>query len=283
MAAMIHTLIGLFSGREERGKVFGILGSANGLAGVISGLTAGPIADRWGYSALFVVATLLYLLLPIIAALMADKIIARAAKSAEKVVEQKLLSNRAYLLLFSASTLAFIASGAALLGRPLQMNRLGFDSTAITSAVAVGNLFSLPLPFLIGWFSDRIPRKYLLAACYLATMLGMATLAVASEVWHFWLCAMFMNIAAISLTVGAALVTDFVPTRLLSRGMSSFTSTNWIGITIGFVATGAALDRLGVPLVMMIGAVLAVVAFALVSSLRTPTAHWETILTTADE
>jgi len=32
MAAMIHTLIGLFSGREERGKVFGILGSANGLA-----------------------------------------------------------------------------------------------------------------------------------------------------------------------------------------------------------------------------------------------------------
>ncbi len=48
-----YTLAGLFSQSKERGKVFGILSAAPALAGLLAGLTFGPIADLWGYSTMF--------------------------------------------------------------------------------------------------------------------------------------------------------------------------------------------------------------------------------------
>ena len=48
-----YTLAGLFSQPNERGKVFGLLSIVPSLAGLLAGLTFGPIADRWGYGNMF--------------------------------------------------------------------------------------------------------------------------------------------------------------------------------------------------------------------------------------
>jgi MFS family permease len=45
----VNILGGLFAGKDERGRVFGLLGISMPLGGILGGLSIGPIVDRWGF------------------------------------------------------------------------------------------------------------------------------------------------------------------------------------------------------------------------------------------
>jgi predicted MFS family arabinose efflux permease len=75
---LISILAGLFAEQDARGKVFGILALNSGLGSLIGGLAMGPIADRWGYQAMFAVLSLFCLLWPFIALFLKDDVEAQA-------------------------------------------------------------------------------------------------------------------------------------------------------------------------------------------------------------
>jgi MFS family permease len=51
--AMVSILTGLSAGKDERGKIFGILSLTAGLGAFIGGLSTGAIVDHWGYPVMF--------------------------------------------------------------------------------------------------------------------------------------------------------------------------------------------------------------------------------------
>jgi AAHS family 4-hydroxybenzoate transporter-like MFS transporter len=71
--ALGNILTGLFAGAEERGKVFGILSLTGGLGGLIGGLGAGWLVDRWGFPTMFTAVALFGAVWPLAALFVQDK------------------------------------------------------------------------------------------------------------------------------------------------------------------------------------------------------------------
>lgn len=81
------------------------------------------------------------------------------------------LGTRFYLL-FAASLLASITSFAILLGRSLLMNELAFNATSIAIKGVIGGDFGIPLPVIMGWFSDRSGQLRYLYFAYISSILS---------------------------------------------------------------------------------------------------------------
>ncbi len=265
---LVNILAGLFAEESERGRVFGIIGSAVALGGLVGGLAGGPIVDRWGFTGMFTVAALVVILQPLSGLLVQDKTLERSQTSTNTTVMRNALLSATFLLLFIASTLAFVTNAVQALGRSLVMDKLGFDAAAITSTVAAGGLIGLPFPLVVGWLSDRIGRKPLLMLCYLSSTLSLIILAVSITLWHFWVSTALQIVLGASIGVGSALVTDTTPQEALGSSLALFGATNWIGITIGFAATGASVQNIGMATTLLVGAVLAVIGAVLVIPIR---------------
>ncbi len=252
-STMVNILVGLFVTKDERGRVFGIIGLAAPLSGIIGGLASGPIVDRWGYTALFTVDALVYILLPIAALLIMDKpAVPRLSKNAQSSAPTVMLS-RAFLLLFFASIFAHITNSQIVFGRSLIMDNLHFDATAISSSGAIGSLITLPLPVFIGWLSDRLGRKPLIMICYAASLIGLGILAYASSLWHFWAAMALQSIIGAGVAVGSALITDLVPRDSLATPLSVYGSTQFIGYVIGLGGMGTVIKWVGLPTTILIG------------------------------
>src|SRR5207249_6298201 len=135
---------------------------------------------------------------------------------------------RAFYWLLIANTVAWLSVFISDLGRPLQMDKLGFDAAAISGAVAIGGAVSLPLPFLLGWLSDRLGRQRLIALCFLAGAIGLIFLTISTTLWHFWISTALLATISSSTVVGSALVTDLIPPESLGKALSRYGATNWI-------------------------------------------------------
>jgi len=268
---MVSILAGLFAEEAERGRVFGIIASTVALGSVIGGLTSGPIVERWGFPTLFTVGTLVLLLLPLSGLLLDDKVVVRSQPGTTSGTARNAVLSRAFVLLFSASTIAFVANSELILAKPLIMDRLRFGATAISATATVGGVIGLPLPFLIGWLSDRFGRKPLLIVCYLATAMGLVILASALFLWHFGVTSALQIVISASIAVGSALVTDLVAQESLGAAIAWFAATNWVGYIIGFAITGAAINALGMTSTMLIGVLLALIAVILLLPIKRPT------------
>jgi MFS family permease len=267
---MVSILTGLFVEGKERGKVFGIIGLAAPLAGIIGGLGSGPIVDRWGYPALFTAGALVYLLLPLCALLLADKPAAIRVTKTAKTASPTVMLSRVFLFLFFASVLAHIANSQIVLGRSLIMDNHGFDATAISSSGAIGSIISLPFPVFIGWLSDRLGRKPLIMICYLASLIGLAVLASSFNVWHFWVAMALQSIIGAGVAVGSALITDLVPRESLATPLSVYGSTQFIGYVIGFGGMGTVIKLVGLSNNLLIGILLCTLAIVLLVVIPRP-------------
>lgn len=257
MITMVNILAGLFAEEHERGRVFGILGLAIPLGGVLSGFASGYIADTWGYEVLFNIFAVAYLGIPLLGLLIQDKAI---VIENTPIAKSKMAFTMPFILLFLATTLAHIANAEAALSRPLIMDGLKYDATSISIANAMGGLITLPLPIIIGWLSDRMGRKPLIIFCYLTTGMALAVLLSADSLWQFWLASALQGGLVGSIVVGSALVSDMYDKENLGIALSIFGASPWIGFVIGFGATGSSIQNLGMSPTLWMGIVLTIIA-----------------------
>jgi MFS family permease len=274
MVTMVSILAGLFAEEHERGRVFGIITLALPLGALLGGLAAGRIVDMWGYPALFAAAALFQALVPLSALFLADKVTARGRVAVTRPA-RRMSFNKPFLLLFFASILANIAYSEFSLARTLIMDNLRFDATAITSTAAIGGLLSLPLPAVVGWLSDRLGRKLPLALCFLAVAASLLVLAVAVNLWQFWLATALALILNGTLAVGSALATDLFPKESLSKPLSLFNATPWIGYVIGYGGAGSAIQTVGMTPGLLIGVLLTAIAIFLAVLIRQPALKYQ--------
>ncbi len=108
--AMINTLAGLHAGPAERGRIFGLLASTSSIGALISGLS-GAVVNRWGFTGLFIAAALVTLLEPLITLMIEEKVVDPMPRTEAFSPAPSAFSNRAFLFLFLASTLAFVGGG----------------------------------------------------------------------------------------------------------------------------------------------------------------------------
>ncbi len=263
VVSKLNILVGLFVEKSDRGKVFGVIGLAAPLGGILGGLASGAIVDRWGYQTLFTIDALFYLLLPLFGLLLKDKPAKPRLQKTSATTSQNVMLSRAFLFLFFASVLAHIANSQIVLGRSLIMDSYKFDATSISSSGAIGSIISLPFPVFIGWLSDRLGRKPLIMICYLASLIGLAVLASASDLWHFWIAMALQSIIGAGVAVGSALITDLVPRDSLATPLSWYGATQFIGYVIGFGGMGTVINLVGLTSSLMIGIILCLIALLL--------------------
>jgi MFS family permease len=266
--ALLSILAGLFAEESERGRVFGIISLTGGLGALIS-MGSGAIADWRGYRAMFTVAALVSVCNPLVGLLLEDKTVAQDGREERSPVTQVMGLGSSFLFLLLGRLAATSAQFVGILGRTLTMNELGFTAVAISSMAAVGGAVSLPLSFLAGWLSDRVGRKWLLSVCYFGGAAGLAVLAVATSLFHFWAASILLSIVgSVAGGIGSALVTDMVPQESLGKGLSWFSAMGWIGGIVGYASTGYAIQNLGMVPAMVVGTLMPVAAIILLAPIR---------------
>ncbi|MEZ4669304.1 MAG: MFS transporter [Anaerolineae bacterium] len=256
----LNGIIGLSAGANERGRVFGWVGMAGGLGGLIAGLIGGRIAEEWGFNSLFVLmailASVMFLITLYIRNVTSMPVEPQPQhESKDAIVVTGSVGSLVYLLLI-ANLIARLGPTTSDLGRPLVMLQLGLDATGVSNAIAFSAAVTLPLPLIMGWLSDRIGRKFLLIACFGAGSLGVLLLIVASVPWHFWFSAALVSIVNASGGVGQAYIADLSEARLIGRSLSLYNSSNFIAAVIGLASAGYVMQAIGINATLVLGAAL---------------------------
>jgi len=262
---LVTIAAGLGAEEGERGKVFGLLALTAELGALLGGGMTGPIVDRWGYASMYTVLSLIGILAPLAALLWEERGTATAPSPKTATARKEAGLGRSFHFLFVASLGAAVASFVFFLGRSFVMTDLHFDAAALSSTGAIGGAIALPVPLLVGWLSDRLGRKRLVAFSFLATTAGLLALCASTALWHFWAASMLFTLSFAGGPVGSALVTDLVPRETLGRGLAVYNATTWLGGIVGCMLTGYATQGLGTTPTLIAGAFLPVLAAGLLA------------------
>ena len=244
----------------------------------MGGFSSGPIVDNWGFSGLFSVLAVFSLVLPISGYFLEDReLISSESSLAESSSGSRKLAQGFYLFM-AASLLTGVALFSGRLGTSLVMKNLAFSSAAISSTGAIAGLVTMPLSLYLGILSDRLSRKSLLVICYFCGILGIGLLAISAPLWQFWIAVSLVSIMGyVSQGVGAAYVTDLIPSEALGRGMSYFNSTGWIGGIVGFAVAGFSVEQFGLNVTFIFTALLPAIGILLLMMIRSQARESEKI------
>lgn len=264
----VNILTGIYAEPANRGRVFGIIGAAGGLAQILGGLTAGPIVEHWGYVTLFSVAGSVWIIQAVATTFLEDKKIVHEPDSDTPSQVSTSPMSMALWLLILASMMVGIANFSTGLARPLMMDMLKFDASAISSAVAVGGLVSLPAPFLLGWLSDKVGRKKLLIMTYVMASIGTLIMLEAVELWVFWVSIGCFSLNSSAMSIGSALITDMVQPRVLSKALTRYASSLWVAGTLGYGITGIIIQSIGMQGTLFLVAMLPLTSVLLIIAIR---------------
>lgn len=262
--ALLAIFAGLSAEESERGKVFGILALTGGFGLFIGGLLLGPIADRWGYPTLFFGLAIFGLLWPVLGLFVKEKHIYHAQE--EKTGKPWGAIDRKLWLFLISFTAAWIGFFIGRLGISIEMESLDFSSTAISSTAAVAGAITLPLPFVLGWLSDRTARLPIIAIAFLLAAFGLGALSVAGELWQFWTATVLISMVGVVFGVGSAYIADSVPAESIGVGLSLFESTTWVAGIIGAAGVGYTIELLGLVPSVIIGVALFLVAIVILAA-----------------
>lgn len=263
VTTMVSTLTGLFSDAANRGRLFGILNLSVGLGLMFGSFASGPIIDRWDYPTMFRLLAAFYLIVPAVGWFIQDKVVAKTENTTRVPMMGLLLSNRTFLLLFLASILSQAGNTLIFPTRPLIMTALDYDTSAVTTAAAVGSLITLPLPLIVGWLADYVGRKRVIVTSFIGPIAGLLVLAGAIEIWHFWLASILQTIMSVSGVVGSSFITDTFSEGDLGTALSLLNATPWIGIVIGLSAGGLAISTFDMTPTLLIGAAVSFIALVM--------------------
>jgi MFS transporter, DHA1 family, multidrug resistance protein len=265
LTAMILILTGLYTEEGTRGRTFGIITSALSLGAIIGGSIAGPIVERWDYRGLFILTGLLYIIPFFVAFLLEDD---KVSKTKNENTQTIAPMNIVFWLILVGSVLIYTANFTGAMIRPFLMLDLNFDATAIASTIAISGVFNLPLPFIVGWLSDRFGRKWLLVATYFFAVFGLIILIYANQLWHFWTSRTVIGIIGASFALGSALLVDISEPEQVDTALARFATTPWIGGIIGYLMTGIAIEKIGMVNSLWLGTLIAAIAVFLTLGIR---------------
>ncbi|MCL4863878.1 MAG: MFS transporter [Caldilineaceae bacterium] len=260
--ALVSILAGMYAAKGERGRLFGWLALTMALASVVGGLTAGPLVDGAGYPMLFTILAGLWLLQAFCACFLPDRPVAQGAPHLQQSTRANVQPqfSRAYTALVVASFCLSLGNFVAILGRSLAMAAQGYSASSITITVGISAGVTLVMNPLMGRLSDRHNRWVLLALIYAAAALGVAWLAVAASPLDFLAASILLALVSTERAVGSALATDLLPPNLLDRGLSRFEAAKWIGAVLGLAGAGYAVQWVGLPATLLLGAAFPLVA-----------------------
>lgn len=267
--ALINISVGQHASPDERGRIFGLLALMMALGAVVGNLIAGPVADRWGYPALFLLLGGLWLLqllplcwLPQAPATSAhEKATAGSRAAAPR-------ASASFLLLLAAQLLVSVGGFAMTMGRSLLMDAEGFTASTVTVTAAAGSGAALVLNPLVGRLSDRVDRSLWLVMGYALLSLSLGLLAGATTAALFLVSALVTAGGNAGRVVEPALVADMVPKPLLDGRMALFGATGWAGGVLGLAGTGYAVEWMGLRPALLAAALLPLLAAALVGLAR---------------
>jgi MFS family permease len=268
----INIIASRHTAESERGRVFGMIGVAFSASSVVGGMAIGALVDRSGYATMFVVVAGLNLLVPLAFMLLPRVPVERltaASGSASSARAVPLIGSAAILFLI-AQILASTANGAGNLGRSLLMDARGFSASAITSTLVIGSLVTLPVPFVLGWLSDRIGRRSVLITCYACGAASLVLLVVSSALWHFWIVGLLIAVLGISVSIGPAFIADLVPPARVGIAMSLFQAAFYLGSIAGMSALVPATGAIGTPWTLAIAAAVTAASVVLLLFVRRP-------------
>jgi MFS family permease len=243
--ALVTIMGGLLAGSAERGRVFGILTLAMNASLLVGGLASGPIADRWGFPALFLVSAAVCGAALVTGLFLHDVRVAKVSQARTLAGRRRALFRPSFILLLGSAFFGSLAWLAGRLGLFVAMSELGFAATAISLSSAVGAIVSLPVPLVLGRLSDRAGRRRLMVGCYLAGLAGLVVLAWAQHLAGFWVASALNSVLYVSTALASALVTDIAPRELLDLGLSWLWGVTNLGTVIGSPATGLGMQYLG--------------------------------------
>jgi MFS family permease len=146
-------------------------------------------------------------------------------------------------------------------GSSLAMQSADFPAAAVSSAAMVSGLVAIPITLTIGTLSDRLGSKHFLFASYLFGLSGALILTGASALWQFW-AASVLNMLAFSVSgaMSQALTSEVVPASSLGQGLSWLNTLSAAASIACFAVGGVLFERLGLPAVFLLTALVALLA-----------------------
>jgi MFS family permease len=265
---IVGAIVGKLAAPEERGRLFGILGVTISLGSLLGGFTFGRMAEVWGYGGMFTVVGLFMAIVPAAAILLVAEKPLDPATGTTELPGKARVATGAFLLILLAVILAWVAAGAGNMGRSISMDERGFSKAAITVTAAVGGIVSLPFPLILGWISDRVGRKSVIIASFLAGTACLLLLVVSRTLWQFWGAAALMSLHAISMSIGPAYAADIVGKERVGTAVSFIQSSTWIGTVIGYIYSGIAFQHYGMRPGLLVAAAFPLLAAILLLVIR---------------
>ena len=263
--ALIQVITALTVDEKQRGRTFGLLATVGPLSQILGGFAAGHIVMQWGFEALFYYCAMLYILSLLMSRFITDPQVPRISKASSRVTKSPI--PLAIMMIMGASIIAHVASFIISMARPLAMDALHFEASAVTSTVTVSGLVTLALPLLAGWMSDKVGRRLVFVGIYSVTAIGAMVYIVAGDLWQFWIAQALVSVLGASMAVGSALVADRVAREDTDINISYFATTPWIGAVIGSAGAGVVIQQLGITTVFVLATGLMIIAIALGSGI----------------
>ena len=250
-------LMSFISPPASVGSNFGLLANTTLAGAILGGLTIGPCIKLLGGHGAFVlfavatVATRLLMLLP-----QFDVVYARhSVKLAPLKISTALWI---FLILFNAGImLSFIGR----FNLSLVMKDLHYDIDAISRLFAWGALAVLPLPYVFGMLSQRVPPKWLLIISLSSVTLAMWLLYTSSTYTaFFWAGFLICIMTYCSRGVAQKIIYDMYSLAEQKRAQSLLASANWVAAIFGFALVSVLSSGFSLSVVSLASCALGVVA-----------------------
>lgn len=258
-----NVLASLHTTSQTRGRAFSGLALASPLGALIGGLVVGRAVEWGGYSVMFAVLTMVWLIWPIVALTRVQDPpgCAPAIGSAVQPLPSAERPGSVFFFLLLTVFLASMTVSVGRIGLSLGMKGHQFSAGDVSTANAVGGLVTILVTLLTGNFADRLGRKRMLALGYLVAVGSAATLVSARELWQFWVVSSLVLASRSMITsMSPAYATDVLRRRFLGKALPWVGTMNWVSGVIGFAGAGYVLDVFGGRILYGMAAVTALIA-----------------------
>ncbi|MDP8015175.1 MFS transporter [Prescottella equi] len=145
------------------------------------------------------------------------------------------LLGRRFWLLFSASSLASVSTGAITPILPqLIQNELGHSATAVGMVVGAGSVLTVVANPLLGQFADRFGRRTTAMVGTIVTAVSLLALVVTGSLFGVGAGRAFFGLGVIAINVAlTAWVVDATRDDDRGRALGMFGTSVWVGLALG--------------------------------------------------